>query len=220
MNTQKEKAPVFLSARYLLTCLRKLEWVYRENNYQKVYNEMVVDFREMIYNLNENIVESKLQLLKGVDTMTRNFIALKEVNEKKKKAIKRGVVREFIQTVSIPLCITSPSTRKQFSSAPPVTPNSKNMSKSMLQPVQHESLASTKLVILKQKDCIHERFAFMKELTSNLASLATLQDQHLVPSKLDSQLVKGKRGTTINPGDDYFNEKGSHCSTISESENL
>lgn len=182
-----------------------------------MYNEMVTEFKDMIYTLNENIVEAKLQLLKGLDTVTKNYLALKDLHEKKKKAIKKTVVREFIQTVRISLCITSPATRKCFAT-PQANPNQRGMSRSsILQPVQHESLSSPKIVILKQKDCIHERFAFMKELTSNLASLATLQDQHSGPMKLDSQLLKGKRGSTMNAmGEDYFNEKSSHCTTINE----
>ena len=111
---------------------------------------MVQEFKDVSLDLNNNIIETKLQLLKGLDSIRRNCAVLKEIYEKKKRAIKKTLIQEFIQTVTIPLCITSPSTRKHFQPKPGKTLNN----------------SSEKIVLVNQKECTHERFSFMKDLAS------------------------------------------------------
>ena len=115
-----------------------------------LFEEMVQEFKAVSVHLNNSIIETKLQLLKGLDSIRRNCAVLKDIYEKKKKAIKKTLIREFIQTVTIPLCITSPSTRKN------------------LQPKTGKVLVNTseKIILVNQKECNHERFSFMKDLAS------------------------------------------------------
>ena len=111
---------------------------------------MIYEFKAVNLDLNNSIIETKLQLLKGLDLIRRNCIMLKDIYEKKKKIINKTLIREFIQTVTIPLCITSPSTRKYLQS---------KMAKVSMN-------SNEKIILVNQKECNHERFSFIKDLAS------------------------------------------------------
>ena len=111
---------------------------------------MIYEFKVVNIDLNNSIIETKLQLLKGLDSIRRNCTKLKDIYENKKKIIKKILIREFIQNAIIPLCITSPSTRKYF--------------QSKIGKVSMNS--SEKIILINQKECNHERFSFIKDLAS------------------------------------------------------
>mmetsp|Transcript_39057 Transcript_39057/g.34741 ORF Transcript_39057/g.34741 Transcript_39057/m.34741 type:complete len:425 (-) Transcript_39057:1022-2296(-) len=192
----KEKTPVHISARFLLSILRQLDRSYTENNYRKLYLEMLQDFKRLATHLDFSISTTKLQLLKALDTLKRNCTALYEVNEKKRKAIKKTYIREFIKTVKIPLCITSPSTMKNLGAQPP---SKKGDKKSSTIPDKIE------ITVRDEKGCIHERFAIIRELAANGGVLGGMGPRS------HSKSMSGSVGS-----DDIFNESNYHCDTIDE----
>lgn len=136
--------------------LSELDPVYTRDNYYRLYQEIFTDFQKMATNLDFSISTTKLQLLKAYDALTRNFSALDEVNEKKKKAIKKSLIRDFIKSAKIPLCITSPSTTKTLGAA-----TKGNAKKSTSIPEKVE------VTVRDEKGCIHERFAIIRELAAS-----------------------------------------------------
>ena len=104
-----------------------------------------------------SISTTKLQLLKAHDALLRNFAALNDVNDKKKKAIKKSLVREFIKATKIPLCITSPSTTKTIGASV----------KSSVRRSTTTGPEKIEVTIRDEKGCIHERFAIIRELAAS-----------------------------------------------------
>jgi len=147
-----------ISARFLVSTFKKLDKNYTENNYYKLYKEIFEDFKQMADQLDISISTIKLQLLKALDNLKRNCKALEEVNEKKKKALKKTFVREFIKNVKIPLCITSPETMKNLEDH---TKNDKKKSSATTTTPERIEITCT-----DEKGCMHERFAIIRELAA------------------------------------------------------
>lgn len=137
--------------------LKELDRSYTSDNYYRLYQEMFTDFQKMATNLDFSISTTKLQLLKAYDALKRNFSALDEVNEKKKKAIKKSLIRDFIKSAKIPLCVTSPSTTRSLGNATKGT----SAKKSTTIPEKVE------VTVRDEKGCIHERFAIIRELAAS-----------------------------------------------------
>ena len=121
---------------------------------------MFEDFKLMAEQLDFSISTTKLQLLKGLDNLKRSCKALHEVNEKKMKAIKKTTVREFIKTIKIQLCITSPSTMKNLEGKAKSSTKKKSSTTTTI-PEKIE------ITLRDEKGCIHERFAIIRELAAS-----------------------------------------------------
>lgn len=144
--------------------LKELDPSYISNNYYKLYQEIFQDFKTIASKLDFSISSIKLQLLRAYDALNRNYVSLKEVNEKKKKAIKKAMVRDFIKQTKIHLCITSPSTARTLGNSYKA-PNSK---KGSMIPGSDKPLPDKiELNIRDEKGCIHERFAIIRELAAS-----------------------------------------------------
>jgi hypothetical protein len=139
----------------LISNLRRLDKSYAANNYQKLYSEIFSEFQALTEKLDYSISSVKLQLLKAHDTLKKNCSMLNEINEKKKKAIKKTIIREFIKDTKIPLCITSPSTMKVIT----------NAQKSAKKPANIPD--KIEITMRDEKGCIHERFAIIRELAAS-----------------------------------------------------
>ncbi len=148
-----------ISARFLVSTFKKLDASYSENNYYKLYKEVFEEFKLMTEKLDKSISTIKLQLLKALDNLKRNCKALHEVNEKKMRALKKTIVREFIKTIQIPLCITTPETMKNLEDHTKV--NDKRKSSATTTTPEKIEITCT-----NEKGCLHERFAIIKELAA------------------------------------------------------
>jgi hypothetical protein len=118
---------------------------------------MFQEFNELAMRLDYSISTTKLQLLKAFDTLKRNIEHIKDINEKKKKAIKRTYIREFVLSVRISLCLTSPSTMKQLGA------NQKAFSRKGGPQIPDR----IEITARDEKGCIHERFAIIRELAAS-----------------------------------------------------
>jgi len=144
--------------------LEELDQSYRENNYYKLYREVFEDFKKMSGALDYSISTTKLQLLIALDALKRNYSSLYEVNEKKKKAIKKALVRDFIKTTKISLCITSPSTARTLGAGMgKVAPRKSTTITSAEKAIPDKIVINTR----DEKGCIHERFAIIRELAAS-----------------------------------------------------
>ena len=121
---------------------------------------MFEDFKQLAIQLDFSISTTKLQLLKALDNLKRSCKNLNEVNEKKLKVLKKTSVRDFIKTMRIPLCITSPSTMKNLEN---------NAKKTMKKKTSLTTTIPDKIEITlrDEKGCIHERFAIIRELAAS-----------------------------------------------------
>lgn len=149
-----------ISARFLISILKKLPQVYRENNYYALYKEIFEDFKRLTEHLDFSMSTTKLQLLKALDNLKRRCKALQEGNSKKVKAIKKTTVREFVKIIKIPLCITSPSTMKNLEGTKKSSSKKKTSSTTTI-PEKIE------ITLRDEKGCIHERFAIIRELAAS-----------------------------------------------------
>lgn len=204
-HSNKEKTPMHISARYLVSILKKLDQSYTQNNYYKLYKEMFEDFKAMANMLDYSISTIKLQLLKASDNLHRNCKALNEVNEKKMKALKKTYVREFIKNIKIPLCITSPSTMKNLEDR---TQRAGLSTKK--KPTSNTTSDRIEITWTEEKGCMHERFAIIRELAANGTPVS--MGKSLGGSK-SSMIGGGGKGAF---GDDIFNINNYHCTTIDE----
>ena len=150
--------------------LKELDKSYSSDNYYRLYQEMFTDFQKMANNLDFSISTTKLQLLKAYDALKRNFSALDEVNEKKKKAIKKSLIRDFIKSAKIPLCITSPSTTRTLGAATKGLSNKKSTS----------IPEKVEVTVRDEKGCIHERFAIIRELAAGSIILLRILSNFLI----------------------------------------
>jgi len=204
-HSNKEKTPMHISARYLVSILKKLDHSYTQNNYYRLYKEMFEDFKKMANDLDFSISTIKLQLLKASDNLHRNCKALHEVNEKKMKALKKTYVREFIKNIKIPLCITSPSTMKNLED---------RTQRAGLNPKKKSSASNTtsdriEITWTEEKGCMHERFAIIRELAANGTPVSMAKPG----GSGKSSMIGGGKGAF---GDDIFNINNYHCTTIDE----
>jgi hypothetical protein len=119
----------------------------------------LAEFKELSVELDYTISVTKLQLLRALDALKRNYASLKELNEKKRKAIKKSYIREFIRNLKIQLCITSPQTLKSLGTPQIKSKDSKDKKSGVSDQIE--------VTIRDEKGCIHERFAIIRELAAS-----------------------------------------------------
>lgn len=120
---------------------------------------MFQDFHELALRLDMAISTTKLQLLKSLDNLRRNIENVREINEKKRRAIKKTYIREFVMSVKISLCLTSPSSMKQLGN--PLKTGS------IAQKNRTQIPEKIEITPRDEKGCIHERFAIIRELAAS-----------------------------------------------------
>ena len=155
------KISLDLSAKFLEPLLDRLDYSYTSENYQGLYCEMYGDFEKVAQQLDLTMSKTKLQLLKGLEALKKRYASLENLNEKKRKALKKSFVREFIRMIKIPLCVTSPSTMKSLVSEEQAQQRS-SLKKSTTIPDK------ITLILKNEEGCIHERFALARELASSI----------------------------------------------------
>lgn len=207
-------------ARLLLTYLKKLDNSYRANNYQKLFEEIVLEFEQSSSSLNEKIAEMKLQLFRGIDTIRKNFSALEELYEKKAKALKRSKIRECIQTISIPLCITSPKIKRALNAKLGMglsknKPNDKTSTSGRNASLNSSTVTAPeeKIEMGPQDTCLHRNLPLVKELSENLFFFVGL-DASKTSKKSDAS--QRSRGKTTDVQEDLISDKLCHCASISQ----
>lgn len=116
---------------------------------------MMEEFKGLTERLDLSVSTIKLQLLKASDIVKAKSAYLNEVKKDRNNALRRENVWEFIKSLRLPICVTSPSTMGSFFKE--AAKNNPKKSK----------LFSDKIEVLLRSDkgCIHDQFSIMKELT-------------------------------------------------------
>lgn len=134
---------MYLSSRFLLTYIKKLDPIYRVNNFQRLFSDMVYELNDIFSRLFEKMHNNKIQLLRGIDSLRRKNEQMRDVNHKKCKALHRLLIRDFLNTAKLSLCLRFPT----------------------------NPLPEDKLAIQNQRECIVGKLAFINELTSKFCDV-------------------------------------------------
>lgn len=108
----KEKVPISLSAKFLLTSVNKIDEKYKANNWQLMQSEMMKEYNERFEEITEVVYLTKSQLLKAIDNIKRYNSLLVDACESVKRLDKqKWLFQKFIEETQIKVCVTSPMTR-------------------------------------------------------------------------------------------------------------
>lgn len=108
LTKKKRPKSVHLSSRLLLTYMKKLDATYCANNFQKIFTDMVKECEENFNVLYRRAQKNKVDLARGIDSLKRRNELIKEVNSKRCRALQRAVIREFLNKMSLPICMRFP----------------------------------------------------------------------------------------------------------------
>lgn len=148
---------------------------------------MVAEFKGSIFQLSQNIFEAKLQLMNGVEKMRRSYQESRKLNDKKKRMIKLSLVKEFINSVCLPLCVTNAAARQEIFDEIPKS--SEPLDKKLMNKGQ-------KILIVPQEDCVHKLSPQNPNLNGGKKqqAMSTMSfNQKNLTSSLNSALIKGVR---------------------------
>lgn len=105
---------------------------------------MVQELTEQVEKIYTKAQNNKVQLLRGIDSLKRRNEQLREVELKKIRNVHRSLIRDFLNSVKLHICLRAPA---------------------------HPS-AEDKVQICHDKDCYFGKLAFINELTSiNFSSI-------------------------------------------------
>lgn len=108
----KEKIPISLSSKYLLTSINKINEKYQSNNWEMLQVEMMKEYHERFKEITEVVYLTKSQLLKANENIRRANDLLKYASESQKRLDKqKWLFQKFIEETEIKVCVTSPITR-------------------------------------------------------------------------------------------------------------
>ena len=135
--------------------LSELPESYKVNNYYNLYQEIFGELKSRAENLDTNLSSIKLQLFDAKEILKSKNERLSEVDKERAKALKRDNIWDFIKSLRIPVCITSPST--MGSMLKDAYKNNANKSKLLSDNIE--------VHLRGNKGCIHDQFSIMRELT-------------------------------------------------------
>jgi len=158
--TRTDKTP-YISSKFLVTLLDQLPDDYKANNYFKLYQEIVEDFKKITENIHNVASATKYQLWDATDTIKAKFEYLREVVEERTLTFKRMKIRQIIKSLKIPLCISSPSTLDRFVNDSTKSGNKKSNA-------GWESEKKIEIKLKADQGCIHQKFSMMKELSLSI----------------------------------------------------
>ena len=108
----KEKVPISLSSKYLLTSIDKVDEKFKSNNWELLQIEMMKEFHERFKEITEVVYLTKSQLLKANENIQRYDNLLIDACESQKRLDKqKWLYQKFIEETQIKVCVTSPITR-------------------------------------------------------------------------------------------------------------
>ncbi len=108
----KEKVPISLSSKYLLTSLDRIDEKFKSNNWELLQVEMMKEFHERFKEITEVVYLTKSQLLKANENIQRYDNLLIDAYESQKRLDKQTwLYQKFIEETQIKVCVTSPITR-------------------------------------------------------------------------------------------------------------
>ena len=108
----KEKVPISLSSKFLLTSVNKIDNKFKTNNWELLQIEMMKDFHERFEEITEVVYLTKSQLLKAIENIKRANALLIDAFESQKRLDKqKWLFQKFIEETQIKVCVTSPITR-------------------------------------------------------------------------------------------------------------
>jgi len=162
--TRTDKTP-YISSKFLVTLLDQLPDDYKANNYFKLYQEIVEDFKKITENIHNVASATKYQLWDATDTIKAKFEYLREVVEERTLTFKRMKIRQIIKSLKIPLCISSPSTLDRFVNDSTKSGNKKSNA-------GWESEKKIEIKLKADQGCIHQKFSMMKELSLSAGAIA------------------------------------------------
>lgn len=108
----KEKIPISLSSKFLLTSINKIDQKYQANNWELLQIEMMKEYHERFSEITEVVYLTKSQLLKASENIRRyNDLLIDAFESQKKLEKQKWLFQKFIEETEIKVCVTSPITR-------------------------------------------------------------------------------------------------------------
>lgn len=116
---------------------------------------MLEESKAQTRSLDANLSSIKLQLFDAKEILKAKNERLAEVDKEREKALKRDNIWDFIKSLRIPVCITSPSSMGNM--LKDAYKNNSNKSKLLSDNIE--------VHLRGNKGCIHDQFSIMRELT-------------------------------------------------------
>lgn len=152
--------PLSISTRFLTSLLNSTAQVWKEDDFERLYQEILVSFQQVFQNIESSKDAIRIQLLEAANTLKTKSKSMREINRKKEKFLKKLFVIDFIKKVKISLCITGPSSALSITE---LFDGKKSFSKG-----SNTMPTKISIIIRNEEGCIHEKLNIARELAASI----------------------------------------------------
>lgn len=148
----RHRIPIETTAKFLNSCIEKLEGHLTANNWKKIHEKMIAELEERSSRLDKILLENKMALTMALQSLEKANNAMQvSLDRGLKHQLIRIINEKVISNLQFPVCVTSGQIRQNI-----LSNFGKKLDKKKLASLEDQFMGA-RLMVTDLSECIHQR---------------------------------------------------------------